>query len=85
MAEIAAMLAQANTLLDTARKSRVPRRTIDQAARTIATVNADVQKVGEAMKADDYLTARPALDGIKERITEAIMALDAALAPRRRR
>jgi hypothetical protein len=48
-------------------------------------VNADVQKAGEAMKADDYLAARPGLDGIKERLTEAIDSLNAAMAPPARR
>jgi hypothetical protein len=85
MAEIAGLMAQANTRLDTARKSRAPRRTIDQAARAIAAVNADVQKAGEAMRADDYLSAQPALEGIKERITKTIDDINASMAPAARR
>jgi hypothetical protein len=42
-----------------------------------ATVNERVQKAGAAMKADDYLTARTALQGVKERIEGALKALEA--------
>jgi hypothetical protein len=47
-----------------------------------------VQKAGEAIAADDYFAARPALNGVKERIEQAIAAIDAATASqsaRRRR
>lgn len=89
MAEVAALMAQASTRLEAARKTpRAQRRTLDQAAATIASVNEAVQKAGEAIKGDDYVSARPALDGVKERIEEAMAAIDEAVsppAPRRRR
>jgi hypothetical protein len=88
MAEVATLMAQADTRLEAARKSRAPRRTLDEAAAAIAAVNADVQKAGEAVAADDYIAARPALDGVKERIQQAIATIDAAAtsqSPRRRR
>jgi hypothetical protein len=89
MAEVAGLMAQAGTRLEAARKTpRVQRRALDQAAAEIASVNEAVQKVGEAIKADDYVSARPALDDVKERINEAIARIEAATAPppqRRRR
>jgi hypothetical protein len=88
MAEIAAILAQANARVTAAETARVPRRTLAEARRTLGQVNADVQKVGAAMQANDYLAAQPALTGIKERIDRVIAGLDAATAAqssRRRR
>ena len=78
MAEVAALLAQANGRLAAAEKARVPRRALREAEATLAQVNADVQKAGAAMKADDYGAAQPALTGVKERIEQAIAAIDAA-------
>lgn len=89
MADIAALLARANTRLAAARRGRrVPARALRQPEEDIAAANADVQKAGEAIKADDYLTARSVLEGVKPRIEKALATLDAALAPpssRRRR
>jgi len=88
MAEVATLMAQANVRLQAAQKTRVPRRTLAGPSATLAAINTDVQKAGEAMKAGDYLAARPLLQEIKARILETIEALDAAIAsqsPRRRR
>jgi hypothetical protein len=88
MAEVATLMAQADTRLEAARKTRAPRRTLDEIASAIYRVNVDVQKAGEAIKADDYVAARRALDGVKERIEKAVAAIDdvtAPPAPRRRR
>jgi hypothetical protein len=86
MAEVAGLLAQANTRLETARRNpRIPRRTVNEVSATIARVNVDVQKAGEAMKAEDYLAARPALAGVEARIEKAMAALDAAAAPQTQR
>lgn len=89
MADIAALLARANTRLAAARRGRrVPARVLRQPEEDIAAANADVQKTGEAVKADDYLTARSVLEGMKPRIEKALATLDAVLAPpssRRRR
>jgi hypothetical protein len=87
MAEIAALLAQGNNLIPAARR-RVPARILRQPEADIAAANADVQKAGEAIKADDYLTARTQLEGVKSRIEGALKTIDTALAPpaaRRRR
>jgi hypothetical protein len=88
MAEVAALMAQANTLLAAAEKSRVARRTLTEARSRLAEVNGSVQKAGAAMKADDYMAAQPALQGVKERIEGVVATLDAAVAAqssRRRR
>jgi hypothetical protein len=77
MTEVAALMAQANTRLEAARNSRAPRRAVADAGTAVAGVNADVQKAGEAIEADDYIAARAALDGVKERIEQANAALDA--------
>ena len=78
MAEIAAVLAQANARVAAAETGRIPRRTLAAARRTLAQVNDDVQKAGAAMQANDYLAAQPALTGVKERIEGVIASLDAA-------
>jgi hypothetical protein len=77
MADIATLLARANNALATAQRGRGPRRGVQEQAQEIAAVNIEVQKVGEAIKADDYLTAQGSLTGIKARIEKAIAALEA--------
>jgi HAMP domain-containing protein len=87
MAEVATLIAQANVKLEAAQKSRVPRRTLVEPSRTVAAINSEVQKAGEAMQAGDYLAARPLLQEIKARIVKTIATLDAATTtqPQRRR
>jgi hypothetical protein len=85
MAEIAALLAQVNARLDNAAAARLPRRAVTDARRALVQVNARVQEAGEAMEADDYLAAQPALKGVKEEIERIIGALDAASAQSARR
>src|SRR5436190_4322599 len=71
MAQIAALIAEANTRLAAATRSRTPRRVLDGPRSDPAAVDESVQKAGEAMKADDYLSARAALQGVRERIQQA--------------
>jgi hypothetical protein len=88
MAEIAGLMAQANTRITAAERARVPARLLRGPAADIRAVNVGVQKAGEAVKADDYLGAQAMLQGLKERILKAIAAINAATAsqsPRRRR
>jgi hypothetical protein len=85
MAEVAALLAQANAALAAAEKSRAPRRTVDEARNALARVNDDVQKAGAAMKADDYAAAQPPLVGVHERIQKVITMLGNAMAQSSRR
>jgi flagellar hook-basal body complex protein FliE len=76
MAQIAALIAEANTRLAAATRSRTPRRVLDGPRTDLAAVDQSVQKAGAAMRADDYLAARTALQGVKERIEQALRALD---------
>ncbi len=85
MAQIAALIAEANTRLAAAGRTRTPRRVIDASRRELAAVNEPVQKAGAAMKADDYFAARTALRGVKERIEGAMKALEAPAAQSSRR
>ncbi len=88
MADIAALLAQATTRIEAAKKARVAPRVLREPERALAAVEADVQKASAAMKVDDYLAARTALDGVKARIDKVIASLDAragAQISRRRR
>jgi hypothetical protein len=85
MAEIAAMLAQADARLAAVDSVRATRRAAADARQQLAAVNQAVQKAGEAMKADDYLAAQPLLQGVKARIEAVITSLDAAAAQSTRR
>jgi hypothetical protein len=88
MAEVAALLAEANTRLAAAEEARANARTIRPARQALAQVNADVQKAGAAMKAEDYGAAQTALNGVREAIQKVIEMLPAAPPPqaaRRRR
>ncbi len=76
MAQIAALIAEANTRLAAATRSRTPRRVLDGPRTDLAAVDQSVQKAGAAMRADDYLAARSALQGVKERIEQALRALE---------
>ena len=87
MAEVAALLAQANARVAAAEKGRGPRRNLRDAQQLLARVNEDVQKAGAAMQSEDYLAAQPLLTEIKTRIQAVMRALDqpaAAQSPKRR-
>jgi hypothetical protein len=75
MAQIAALIAEANTRQAAATRARVPRRELDGPRAELAAVDESVQKAGAAMRADDYLAARTDLQGVKERIERAMKAL----------
>jgi len=75
MAQIASLIAEANTRLAAATRSRTPRRVLDGPRSDLAAVDESVQKAGAAMRADDYLAARTALQGVKEKIEQAMKAL----------
>jgi hypothetical protein len=81
MTEMKQLLAQANGRLASAEKSRLPRRTIDDARKSIAAANDDVQKAGAADQAQDFSAAQAALSGAKKRVSQTITRLDAAMRP----
>ena len=78
MAEIATLMAQANTRRAAAQRARVPARVLAQSARDIDAASAAVQKAGEAIAGDDYLAALAALKGVKERLEMAVAAIGPA-------
>ena len=65
-------------------RARAPSRLLRQSAAQMAAADAAVQKAGEAVAADDYLTARAQLEGVTDRLTAAGDAIDATLRPSRR-
>ena len=81
MTEIVALLAQANTRMTAAQRARVPQRRLQGPTNEVAAANAAVQKAGEAINADDYLTARETLEGVKERIEQALAAINEVSPP----
>jgi hypothetical protein len=87
-AEVTNLLTVVRARIEVARKTRAPRRVVTAATQALASIEADVQKAGEAMKAGDYLTVRPLLRDIRGRINKTITGLDEATtqqSPRRRR
>jgi hypothetical protein len=85
MADIAALLARASTSRTAATRARVQARLLAEPTRSIEAANAQVQKAGEAIKTDDYLTARDTLAGAKDGLEKAVAEIDAAVAARTRR
>jgi hypothetical protein len=85
MAQIALLIAAANTRIAAATRARVPRRVLDAARQELAAVDDSVQKAGEAEKADDYVTAKAALQGVSERIQHAMNSLGPPAAQSSRR
>jgi hypothetical protein len=77
--EVTSLIAQASGRLTTAERARVSRRVIADVKKSLATVNADVQKAGAAAEAQDYVKAQALLMGAKERVTRVIDRLDTAL------
>ena len=87
MAELDALLAQASARAADADVARIPRRIATEARAALARITDDVQKARAVMKADDYLAAQPALQGIRQKIEDVIASLEAAApqSSRRRR
>ena len=83
--EITALIAQARNRLMAAERARVARRLLQQPRDDLTTAEAALQKAGEAVAAEDYLLAREALNGVKERVDAALMAINETMAPRRSR
>ena len=81
VAGITTLVKQARARLATAERVRAPSRLLEQPAGDLAAAETVLQKAGEAIKADDYLTARTQLEGVKSRIEAALKTIDTALAP----
>jgi hypothetical protein len=76
MADVATVLAQANLRMTAAEQARVPRTALRETQQALAQVNDDVQKAGEALRAEDYLEAQRLLTGLKERIQAVNRSFD---------
>ena len=79
LAEVTALLAQANGRLATAERNRVARGIVTDARQSLATANTDVQKAGAAVQAQDFAAAQALLSGAKQRISQVIARLDTAM------
>jgi len=78
MAELAALLAQTDARFATAQRARVPRQAQQDARRTLAEINASVQKAGAALTASDYAAAQAALQGVMDRTEKMLASLASA-------
>lgn len=76
--EITALVANGQTRIAAAGRAGVPRRLLTPATDALAAASASLQKAGEAVAAGDYVAASAALEGVKERATQALAVLDAA-------
>ncbi len=79
--EVSNLLVQANGRLTTAEKTRVARRTIGDAKKSIAAATEQLQKARTAAQALEFNAAQTALAAAKERVTQAITRLDEAMSP----
>ena len=80
--EITTLVAQGRARLAAASRARVPRGPLAQPARALTAADSALQKSGEAIAADDYLAARAALAGVKERVGAALAAINDAMQAR---
>lgn len=78
-AEINALIAQATGRLTTAEKTRVSRRLLSESRQSLAAADGLLQKADAAVQAQDFSAAEAALSGAKERISQVITRLDAAM------
>lgn len=88
MGEITTLITQGRARLAAAERTRAPRGLLQQAARDLTAAEADLQKAGEAVAAEDYLAARATLEGVKKRVEAVFAAINEEMpgqAPQRRR
>ena len=83
--ELEKLIAQAEGQIQAARKTRTPARLIDNPAKELTAIRADVQKAREMVEAGDYFAVEMELDGIRERIDSVTAAVAEATAPPARR
>jgi hypothetical protein len=81
--EISALMATARARLMAAREARVPARLLTEPTASVTAAEAALQKSGEAVAVGDYLSATNALMGVRDTLTAAISAIDAAAGARR--
>ena len=81
--ELAALLAEGRTLLDTATHGGAPRARVEQTASDLAAAEARLQEAGEAVEMGDYLDASAMLEEVRLQVEHAITSIGDALPARR--
>ena len=76
--ELAALIVEGRTLLDSAARGGVPRTGLEQPASDLAAAESRLQKAGEAVDMGDYLGASAALEGVRGHIEHAIAGINDA-------
>lgn len=74
--DAATMLAQAVTKLEAAERANVTHRSVREARQTVARVSDDVQKAGTALRAGNYVAAKPLLAKVNQTLLAVIAELD---------
>jgi hypothetical protein len=85
LAQVRALLDRGDERLALAESVRVPQRTIMRAMNELANARIAVQEASAAADRGEYQTAQRALDGIRQRATATIQAIDKAIAARQPR
>ena len=80
--EITALVEQGRAELAAAERSGVPRPRLELPAADLTAAAVHVQEAGEAVAAGDYLGASVALEGVRQRVDQALAAIDDAVAAR---
>ena len=85
IAGLTVQLAAATARLNTT-QTRMSRATVQELQQSLASINDDLQKAGAALETEDYASMQPVLQALRDRITDALAAIDRAGAqPARRR
>ena len=80
--EIATLVAEGRTRLAAAQLARVPGPRLEQPAADLTAAVVRLQEAGEAVALGDYLRASAALEGVRERVDQALAAIDDAMSAR---
>jgi hypothetical protein len=76
---LAARMVEGRTLLDAASRGGVPQHGLAQPASDLTAAEFHLQEAGEAVDMGDYLGARAALEGVREKLEHATASLTASL------
>jgi len=80
--EITALISQARLRLTAAERARVARRLLQKPRADLTAAEGALQKAGEAVAGEDYLSAGETLNGVKETVHGALDAINATIAQR---
>ncbi len=82
LTEITPLVTEGRARLAAAERARAPSRQLEQSATDLTAAAAHLQEAGEAVAAGDYLRASAALEGVGERVEQALAAIDDAMPSR---